>query len=275
MCDIRPLQMVCLEILKEIDRVCEKHKILYWLEGGSMLGAVRHHGFIPWDDDLDIAMFRDDYNRFLKVAPQELKSDYFLQTEETDPDYPLFFAKVRKNNTFLDEKQLSQFQIHRGIFVDIFPVDRMPMTDSQIKRHRIYLWLLFRLYFQTGKRVLPVSSVLSKPEISFFLRNVRLNKIKLRNYINKIYTKYNLRERYRYTSSWTMSQKMSWLYKKEWHDSFMEVKFEDMTVKIPGGYHELLTHAYGDYRTPPPKEKQVPGHGLSFSTDVRRDRNEQ
>lgn len=273
--DIRSLQMVCLEILKEINRVCEKHKILYWLEGGSMLGAVRHHGFIPWDDDLDIAMFREDYNRFLKIAPQELKSDYFLQTEKTDPDYPLFFAKVRKNNTFLDEKQLSQFQIHKGIFVDIFPVDRMPMTESQIKRHRIYLWLLFRLYFQTGKRVLPVSSVLSKPGISSFLKHIRFNKIKLRNYINKIYTKYNSREQYRYTSSWTMSQKMNWLYKKEWHDSFIEVEFEDMTARIPGGYHELLTHAYGDYMTPPPKEKQVPGHGLSFSTDVRRDRNEQ
>ncbi len=273
--DLRSLQMVCLDILKEIDRICKKHNILYWMEGGSMLGAVRHHGFIPWDDDLDIAMFREDYNRFLKIAPQELKSDYFLQTEETDPDYPLFFAKVRKNNTFLDEKQLSQFQIHKGIFVDIFPVDRMPMTESQIKRHRIYLWLLFRLYFQTGKRVLPVSSVLSKPGISSFLKHIRFNKIKLRNYINKIYTKYNSREQYRYTSSWTMSQKMSWLYKKEWHDSFIEVEFEDMTARIPGGYHELLTHAYGDYMTPPPKEKQVPGHGLSFSTDVRRDRNEQ
>lgn len=273
--DIRPLQMVCLEILKEIDRVCEKHKILYWLEGGSMLGTVRHHGFIPWDDDLDIAMFRDDYNRFLKIAPQELKSDYFLQTEETDPDYPLFFAKVRKNNTYINEEKLEQFQIHKGIFVDIFPVDRMPMTDSQIKRHRIYLWLLFRLYFQTGKRIIPVSPVLSKPVITFFLRMVRPNKKKLRNYINKIYTKYNLREQYRYTSSWTMSQKMSWLYKKEWHDTFEKIKFEDMTVKIPGGYHDLLTNAYGDYMTPPPKEKQVPGHGLSFSIDVRRDRNEQ
>lgn len=273
--DIRPLQMVCLEILKEIDRVCEKHKILYWLEGGSMLGAVRHHGFIPWDDDLDIAMFRDDYNRFLKIAPQELKTDYFLQTEETDPDYPLFFAKVRKNNTYINEEKLELFQIHKGIFVDIFPVDRMPMTDLQIKRHRIYLWLLFRLYFQTGKRIIPVSPVLSKPVISFFLRSVRLSKKKLRKYINKIYTKYNLREQYRYTSSWAMSQKMNWLYKKEWHDTFEKIKFEDMTVRIPGGYHDLLTNAYGNYMTPPPKEKQVPGHGLSFSTDVRRDRNEQ
>lgn len=272
--NIRVLQMVCLDILKEIDRVCAKHKILYWLDGGSMLGAVRHHGFIPWDDDLDIQMFRDDYNRFLQIAPQELGENYFLQTEKTDPDYPLFFAKVRKNNTFLDEQQLDQFKIHKGIFVDIFPIDRMPMGNLKIKQHRLYLWFLFRLYFQTGKRTIPVSSVLSRPIISFCLRHIRLNKAKLRNYINKIYTKYNLREQYRYTSSWTMSQKKNWLYKKEWHESFKKVQFEDMMVDIPVMYDEILTNQYGDYMTPPPKEKQIPGHGISFSTDVRRDRNE-
>lgn len=269
--DIKSLQNVCLEILKEVDRVCKKHGILYWLDSGSMLGAVRHQGFIPWDDDLDIQMFRDDYNRFLQIAPQELGENYFLQTESTDPDYPLFFAKVRKNNTFFDEKQLNQFKIHKGIFVDIFPVDRMPLSNLRIKLHRFYLWFLFRLYFQTGENIIPVSPVLSKPKISFFLRHIRFNKTKLRHYINKIYTKYNIQERYQYTASWTMSQKKNWLYKKEWHESFIEVPFEDMTAKIPAGYDELLTNAYGDYMTPPPKEKQVPGHGVSFSTDVEGD----
>ena len=120
---IKDVQIVCLEILKEIDRICKQNGILYWMEGGSMLGAVRHHGFIPWDDDLDIAMFRDDYNRFLEIASKELKENYFLQTHQTDPEYPLFYAKVRKNNTFIDERSYQDLNIHKGIFVDIFPVD--------------------------------------------------------------------------------------------------------------------------------------------------------
>ena len=269
--DIKSLQNVCLEILKEVDRVCKKHNILYWLDSGSMLGAVRHHGFIPWDDDLDIAMFRDDYNRFCEIAPQELKSGYFLQTRKTDPEYPLFFAKVRKDNTFIDEKSFRKLHINKGIFIDIFPVDKMPKKNSLIKRHRLYLWFLFRLYFQTGKNIVPVSSFLSKPILKFLLKFIKINKNKLYNYIDKVYTKYNTNKEYNYTASWTMAQKFNWLYKKEWYESFIEVPFEDMTAKIPVGYDELLTNAYGDYMTPPPKEKQVPGHGLSFSTDVEGD----
>ena len=268
---IKSLQNVCLEILKEVDRVCRKYSILYWLEGGTMLGAVRHRGFIPWDDDLDIAMFREDYDRFCEIAPQELKSGYFLQTRKTDPEYPLFFAKVRKNNTFIDEAKLDCFNIHKGIFIDIFPVDKMPKTTAKIKRHRLYLWFLFRLYFQTGKNTVPVSPFLSKPGLKFLLKSVKINKDKLYNYINKVYTKYNADKEYDYTASWTMAQKFNWLYKKEWHESFIEVPFEDMTAKIPVGYDELLTNAYGDYMTPPPKDKQAPGHGLSFLTDVEGD----
>lgn len=197
-----------------------------------MIGAVRHRGFIPWDDDLDIAMFRDDYNRFCEIAPQELK---------------------------------------KGIFIDIFPVDKMPKKNSLIKRHRLYLWFLFRLYFQTGKNIVPVSSFLSRPILKFLLKFIKINKNKLYNYIDKVYTKYNTNKEYNYTASWTMAQKFNWLYKKEWHESFIEVSFEDMTAKIPGGYDELLANAYGGYMTPPPKEKQVPGHGLSFSIDFKGD----
>ena len=133
--DIKSLQLICLEILKEIDRVCKKHNILYWLDSGSMLGAVRHNGFIPWDDDLDIAMFRDDYNRFLEIASKELKENYFLQTHQTDSEYPLFFAKVRRNNTFIDEKRYRRLNIHKGIYVDIFPVDKLGSNIKVAKKH--------------------------------------------------------------------------------------------------------------------------------------------
>lgn len=90
------VQHIELEILKKIDEVCKKHNINYWLDSGTLLGAVRHQGFIPWDDDIDIGMLREDYEKFLKVAQKDLGDDYFLQTRSTDKNYPLVFAKVRK-----------------------------------------------------------------------------------------------------------------------------------------------------------------------------------
>lgn len=90
------LQKIELEILKKIDEVCKKHNIKYWIDSGTLLGAVRHKGFIPWDDDIDIAMLREDYEKFLKVAQKDFGNEYFLQTKNTDKKYPLFYAKVRK-----------------------------------------------------------------------------------------------------------------------------------------------------------------------------------
>lgn len=117
-------QKVMLEILLEVHKICVKHNITYWLEAGTLLGAVRHKGFIPWDDDCDIAMLRPDYERFLELAERELPKEFFLQTQKTDPEYPLNFAKVRKHNTLLIETgETGEENYHHGVFVDIFPFD--------------------------------------------------------------------------------------------------------------------------------------------------------
>ncbi len=274
--NIRDLQMVCLDILKEVDRVCKKHNILYWLEGGTMLGAVRHRGFIPWDDDLDIAMFRDDYNRFCEIAPQELKSGYFLQTRKTDPEYPHFFAKVRKDNTMIDLKPFRLLNIHQGIFVDIFPVDRI--SDKKIFQYiqyqRIKWGILWNLFIEQKIRTRTTEFFLIKPFRKTIIRPFSWKKEFFHKQMEKVVQRYNKKiQEPAWHSSLTAVASMQWVYKKEWHESFIEVPFEDMTAKIPGGYDELLTNAYGDYMTPPPKEKQVPGHGVSFSTNVEGDRN--
>lgn len=121
---------VCMvEILKEIDRICTKHQITWFLFAGTALGAVRHHGFIPWDDDCDIAMPRKDYNKFLEVAEEELSNKFFFQTKQTDPYYGRPMVKIRMNGTKLvefDEKMNEKY--HQGIFVDIFPYDYFPSS---------------------------------------------------------------------------------------------------------------------------------------------------
>ena len=298
MSGIKSLQNVCLEILKEVDRVCRKHNILYWLEGGTMLGAVRHRGFIPWDDDLDIAMFREDYDRFCEIAPQELQSGYFLQTRKTDSEYPLFFAKVRKNNTFIDEKSFRRLHINKGIFIDIFPVDKMPPTLRKTKRFCFSLRCFFLFYLLLERNVDTKTTdryFLLFKIVRTVLIPAALFKKQFAQRFDKKLQKYNHTENVKYTGSLSGNQSVRWVYKKEWHESFIEVPFEDMTAKIPVGYKkewhesfievpfedmtakipvgydELLTNAYGNYMNLPPKEKQIPEHGLSFSTDVEGD----
>lgn len=124
------------DILGETIRVCKEYDIPYFLIGGTAIGALYDKGILPWDDDIDIGMTRDAYNRFLEVAPTALKPEYFLSWIGTDPHTPYYFAKVRKNNTRFVEELFRNIPMHHGIFIDIFPFDRLPNNPWLIKVHR-------------------------------------------------------------------------------------------------------------------------------------------
>lgn len=120
-------QTEMLNILIEIDRICHKYQIEYWLEFGTLLGAIRHKGFIPWDDDCDIGMMRTDFNRFKDVVSKELSADFFFQTKETDPKYRRKMAKIRSNKIKMIEHDESLNEpYHQGVYVDIFVYDFYP-----------------------------------------------------------------------------------------------------------------------------------------------------
>ena len=124
--ELERLQNVLYELLEEIIRICDKYGISYFIIGGTAIGAFFEQKIIEWDDDIDIGMTRENYEHFLRVAPSELKSDYFLQWMGTEPETPFYFAKVRKNNTLFVEKDFADLPIHQGIYLDIFPFDRVP-----------------------------------------------------------------------------------------------------------------------------------------------------
>lgn len=127
---LKKLHDVQLEILLEIDRICAKFNLNYFLIGGTLLGAVRHEGFIPWDDDLDIVMPRKDYNIFKEIVKKELNQQFFLHCIETDKNYPMPMPKIKKKNTVFEEKNLKNVQTLKCIYVDIFPLDNAKKEKS-------------------------------------------------------------------------------------------------------------------------------------------------
>ena len=129
--ELKAIQKIEFEILCKFADICDKHEFRYFLDAGTLLGAVRHKGFIPWDDDIDVGMPRKDYDEFIKIGQRELGELYFLQTKETDPKAPFSFAKVRKQGTEFIEWNKRHIKMNHGIFIDVFPYDLLPESESQ------------------------------------------------------------------------------------------------------------------------------------------------
>lgn len=131
---LRALQLVELDVLKAIDSVCRKHGIAYFLDSGTALGAARHQGFIPWDDDIDIGMLREDYERFLELAPEELGSEYVVAKPGSLTGYAAMFSKVWKRGTVFQTQETMESGLPQGVFVDVFPYD--PLHADPLMREK-------------------------------------------------------------------------------------------------------------------------------------------
>jgi len=146
---LRKAQLIMLDMLIEFDAICKKHQLQYWLDSGTLLGAVRHHGFIPWDDDIDLSMPVEDYTKFLEIAETELSSDIFLQTSQTDKNFKFDYLKLRSNKANIVEfhEKGEQIKYHQGLFVDIFPMLAIENTETNKN-----------LYFNTLEKIRNASS---------------------------------------------------------------------------------------------------------------------
>lgn len=163
---LQELHLIQKEILKEIDSVCKKNNLKYSLYAGTLLGAVRHKGFIPWDDDLDICMSREDYEKFLEVWKDEEHPELLIQNKENSKGFTQSFSKIRKNHTTFWQRGEPNNKYHLGIFVDIFPIDRIP--NGFLKRKIFQLeCILYQVY--TREYVPIFGTKLEKLIISFLL----------------------------------------------------------------------------------------------------------
>lgn len=239
-------QTVLLELLEEFGRVCKKHHIPYVLFAGSALGAVRHQGFIPWDDDLDILMLRPDYERFLEIAPSEVGEDYFVQGEFSE-HWPLSFSKLRKNGTTCLEKyHPKDLEIHQGIYIDIFPCDNA--ADSRIGRKIQYLASRVVLAKTLSTRGYETDSTLKK----LFMAGCRLLPLKPLHRLALGRGKTQSKTVHTFFGGTSKLEKG--LFPRVWIAETTEMPFEHLVEPVSKHYDALLTKLYGDYMTLPPEE---------------------
>ena len=251
------LQQCEFEILKEVIRVCEKLDIKYFLVCGSALGAVKYEGFIPWDDDIDVGMFRSDYDRFLKCAQEMLPEHLFVQNYHTDPQYPQLFTKIRNSNTTYIEKASANLSINHGVYIDIFPLDGYPKEEieqEKIEKKKRYYKFLSECScdFERSHKAELVTNAL------------RLFQIQKRN--RKVLTKYEeMISKYRIEDSEIICNHGNWQGRREYaaKEQYGEgafATFEGLKVRIPEKYDEYFTQKYGDWRSDLPKEQKVGHH---------------
>ena len=258
--DFKDVQYIALGVLKHIHQVCESLDLTYTLAYGTLIGAIRHKGFIPWDDDIDIGMMRSDFDKFIEYCKTDLdKENFFLQTPSTEKGSADFeLARIRLNNTKFVESHRKDLNIHHGIFVEVFPYDDLP--DNKLKC--LYYSDSFRLLKKAvGLRMgyhYKAKNIVNRAImhiLSFFTRLCPLNKMieKMNNY----HLKYqNPNSEYVFLIAGGTS------YMEERHlrktvTDLSEIEFEGKMYPIPKDYDTFLREQYGDYMTPPPVEQQV------------------
>jgi len=250
---LRQAQLVMLRMLKIVDHICEKHQISYWLEAGTLLGAIRHQGFIPWDDDVDISMLREDFEKFRRIVQSELPEDMMLQTDmPSNEDYQSHLTdknyfnenvpiKIRDSESiFIECGEEFGEQFRQGIFIDIFPYDNISSNKiiskiADIVSRKIMRLKVTKLPIRALKRVRTRYKVLAWPFRLTFLNRMQRWMIKFFNQKPTKMVGYG----YDFCDQGH--------FPKDSIFPLTKVVFEDVEFSAPGNYHQFLTIKFGDY----------------------------
>ncbi len=252
-----------LELLKIFISVCGELQLNYFIVEGTLLGAVRHGGFIPWDDDIDVGMLREDYERFISQAPALLPEGIFLQTRQSDPEYPQCFAKLRNANTVFMETTCKNLNINHGIYIDIFPFDFYP--DGKLGGFAFDFEKLLIRYRVREIYYIPSDNTLSAANI---VRRIIKTIAKCRyksvdsalERQEKLIRKFgNTRRLINNGSPWKNRERVD----KNWLCETTVLSFEGLEVNAPADYDSYLKNVYGDYMELPPAEERIPHHFIS------------
>ena len=255
--ELQKIREIQLEILDIVDDVCQRYGIHYSLYAGSLLGAVRHKGYIPWDDDLDICMSREYYDRFLEVWEKEEHPGYILQNKENTPSFTQSFTKIRKDHTTFLQYDWERGRYHTGIFVDIFPVDRIPAGN--LRRMKFY-WDCMRYQLYMREFIPPKESLPVKLVAWTFLKGTSDSHRK--NYRRNMENK--LREYDKHHAWNTVATEDIRTCRKimpvELLDTYIRLDFEKGRYECFALWDQFLTALYGDYIQLPPESERVWNH---------------
>ncbi|MBP3670731.1 MAG: LicD family protein [Bacteroidaceae bacterium] len=261
---VREVQNKILEIMKYIDAVCRKNGIVYYIMGGTALGAIRHGGFIPWDDDLDIFMTPQEYAKFKSVMEREGNPNYVLQEWRTVKDY-LEYAKVRMNGTtFIEENFKDRKNMHQGIYVDIMILHKIP--ESKFMQKMVYYESKFVTLYALSQRNWKPKNKGQAMMLRFlkFLPCQFISKICYRH----IYKYDDMTDNFMYCYWITPAKFRSGLFDKKFFDAPIDIPFEDAIFYGSKHIKDYLTYRYGDYMKLPSIEQQRAAvHAYIFDTE--------
>lgn len=262
--NLSEIQQISLEILKKVTDICEQNNFRYYLAYGTLIGAIRHEGFIPWDDDIDILMPRDDYTKLLLYWEKEnnVIENLELFTHKSNRDYPYYIARISDNRYIMEadnEKPYGQ-----GVFIDIYPYDGLGNDRAKADRLCIKGDILSSLCFQASRRRFSFETIRGHfRKVLKFPTFIVSKIVGKRHLLRKLDNLGDLGDfdtsEYVGCAAWN-SRGAGIVQKREWFDEIEKVKFDKYYFNIPKGYNEILTLLYGDYMTLPPADERIGQH---------------
>ena len=259
---LKKLQNLELEILKDFDELCQRNNIDYFGCGGTAIGAVRHQGFIPWDDDIDVALLRPDYDRFLQYAEEELGDKYYLLNTKNDHSYPLMTTRMVLRGTRFQEECFKDLNCNFGIFLDIYCFDYIPDDERQMKREAIKVWIKGKLMIlcAIGKPVLYMKGI--KAGLVTVMCECVHVLFKLFHVTPYVFYKSIQKDLMKNNSP---SCRVAYQFDPQLYTSIVDVEdifptrkmeFSGLKIRMPLKINAYLEKRYGDYMTLPPEEKR-------------------
>lgn len=251
-----------LELLKKFIFVCEKYNLTYYMAGGSLLGAIRHNGFIPWDDDIDIDMPRDDYNKLIEIAKYEFDDKFFFQSTYTDRSYVRPHAQIRNSDTTAIVEHEKGLVFNQGIFIDIFPLDAAPKNKLKRLIHSYTLKLL-SIIFKAGVMINPAKN---PSKLKCLAHYIVQPIFRLFSYKKLFHSFENICSKYNYDKNLPIGEisfdyRSKCIWPRECFDGIVMKDFMGLKVACPKGYDTILKITFGDYMVP---QKAPSYHGSIF-----------